>query len=244
MRGRAPDPIVAALAMLCDERRRAAARTAVGTACVLTRRNADALPALIDLADRLGVDFVSISNVVPHTAAMADEALWQRSGQYSSTRPSALRPRLIVGRFDAGDATRPLLDRLLRQAPTVPPPALDPGLWRNRCRFAQEGVLAVAWDGRVAPCLSLLYTHPEYIGGREKTVRAYEVGHVLRTPLREIWRDASYREFRRRVRVFDVSPCLSCGGCSISETNEADCFGTPFPACSECLWAQGLVLCP
>jgi len=46
------------------------------------------------------------------------------------------------------------------------------------------------------------------------------------------------------VRKFDTSPCLSCGGCDISETNEGDCFGTPFPACSECLWAQGLVLCP
>ena len=47
-----------------------------------------------------------------------------------------------------------------------------------------------------------------------------------------------------RVRAFDMSPCLSCGGCGISETNEGDCFATPFPACSECLWSQGIVLCP
>ena len=102
----------------------------------------------------------------------------------------------------------------------------------------------MSWDGRVTPCLSLLYTHAEHLGGREKTVRSFDVGHVERTPLREIWRSPEFRAFRARVREFDMSPCLACGGCSISETNEGDCFGTPFPACSECLWAQGLVLCP
>jgi MoaA/NifB/PqqE/SkfB family radical SAM enzyme len=126
----------------------------------------------------------------------------------------------------------------------VPPPALDRGEWHNRCRFARDGVVAVSWDGRVTPCLSLLYTHTEHLGGRDKTVRSFDVGHVERTPLREIWRDPEYRAFRTRVREFDASPCLSCGGCDISETNGGDCFGTPFPACSECLWAQGIVLCP
>ena len=102
----------------------------------------------------------------------------------------------------------------------------------------------MSWDGRVTPCLSLLYTHNEHLGGRDKTVRSFDVGHVERTPLRDIWRDPPFRALRARLRDFDMSPCLSCGGCAISETNEGDCFGTPFPACSECLWAQGIVLCP
>jgi MoaA/NifB/PqqE/SkfB family radical SAM enzyme len=91
---------------------------------------------------------------------------------------------------------------------------------------------------------SLLYTHTEHLGGRDKTVRSFDVGHVERTPLREIWRDPPFRALRARLREYDMSPCLACGGCFISETNEGDCFGTPFPACSECLWAQGIVLCP
>ena len=233
-----------AVARLREHARRGRHRMSVGVACVATARTASSLPALITTAQRLGLDFVSISNVVPHTREMADEALFTYAGQVSNMNPDTWRPRLTVGRFDVNEATRPLLDSLLRQLPIVPPPALDRGEWHNRCRFAREGVVAVTWDGRVAPCLSLLYTHDEHLGGRDKTVRAFEVGRVDQTPLREIWRDPEFREFRARVRTFDMSPCLSCGGCGISETNERDCFGTPFPACSECLWAQGIVLCP
>ena len=105
-------------------------------------------------------------------------------------------------------------------------------------------MLAVAWDGRVAPCLSLLHTHPEYVNAHWKTVCSYAVGHVDQRPLIEIWRDATYREFRRRVRNFDFPACFACGGCPETDTNTSDCYSNPFPACGECLWAQGIVLCP
>jgi MoaA/NifB/PqqE/SkfB family radical SAM enzyme len=233
-----------AIARLHEHARRGRHRISVGMACVATRRTVGSLPSLIAAAQRLNLDFVSISNVVPHTRELADEALFTYAGQVSNMNPDTWRPRLTVGRFDLNEATRPLLDALLRQLPIVPPPALDRGEWHNRCRFARDGVVAVSWDGRVAPCLSLLYTHNEHLGGRDKTVRSFDVGHVERTPLREIWRDPPFRALRTRLREFDMSPCLACGGCDISETNEGDCFGTPFPACSECLWAQGMVLCP
>ena len=181
---------------------------------------------------------------MPYTREMADDGLFAYAGQVSNMSPDTWRPRLTVGRLDWSRETQPLLEALLQQLPVVLPPALDSGEWHNHCRFVREGVLAVSWDGRVTPCLSLLYTHTEYVGGRDRTVRAFEVGHVDRAPLREIWQNPDYRAFRARVRGFDMSPCLSCGGCSISETNQGDCFGTPFPACSECLWAQGIALCP
>lgn len=37
---------------------------------------------------------------------------------------------------------------------------------------------------------------------------------------------------------------LDGSGCELRETNEADCYGNPFPTCGECLWAAGLVQCP
>lgn len=244
MRTAGREPALAAVVQLREHARRGAHRMSIGVACVATRQTVGSLPALIDTAQRLGLDFVSISNVVPHSREMADEALFTYAGQVSNMNPDTWRPRLSVGRFDLNDATRPLLDALLRQVPIVPPPALDRGEWHNRCRFARDGVIAVSWDGRAAPCLSLLYTHTEHLGGRDKTVRSFDVGHVERASLREIWRDPQFRALRVRLREFDMSPCLSCGGCSISDINDGDCFGTPFPACSECLWAQGLVLCP
>jgi len=62
--------------------------------------------------------------------------------------------------------------------------------------------------------------------------------------LAEIWNDAEYRSFRDRVRRFEFSPCIDCGGCDLRESNESDCFGDAFPRCGECLWAHGLVQCP
>ena len=244
MRGVDRAPVLDGLAQLREHARRGPHRMSVGVASVITRQTVGSLPALIATAQRLSLDFVSISNIVPHTREMADEALFTHAGQVSNMNPDTWRPRLTVGRFDLSESTRPLLDALLRQIPIVPPPALDRGEWHNRCRFARDGVVAVSWDGRVTPCLSLLYTHTEHLGGRDKTVRSFDVGHIDSTPLREIWREPQFRELRARLREFDMSPCLACGGCDISETNEGDCFGTPFPACSECLWAQGIVLCP
>ena len=244
MRSTGLAPVLDAVVQLHEQARRGRHRMSIGVASVATRRTVESLPALVQTARRVGVDFVSISNVVPHTREMAADALFTHAAQVSNASPDTWRPRLAVGRFDLNDATRPLLDALLRHLPIVPPPALDRGDWYNRCRFVRDGVVAVSWDGRVTPCLSLLYTHTEHVGGRDKIVRSFDVGRVERAPLRDIWRDPPFRAFRARLREFDMSPCLTCGGCAISETNDTDCYGTPFPACSECLWAQGIVLCP
>ncbi len=53
-----------------------------------------------------------------------------------------------------------------------------------------------------------------------------------------------YAEFREKVKTFDYSPCHLCGGCSLLEKNEEDCYGNTFPACGGCLWAQGIIQCP
>ena len=98
--------------------------------------------------------------------------------------------------------------------------------------------------GESPPCLSLLHTHPEYVNEQWRTVEAYAVGCVEEQSLAAIWRTPAYRDFRHRVRAFDFSHCFACGGCLLTESNREDCYGNPFPTCGECLWAQGLVLCP
>lgn len=150
----------------------------------------------------------------------------------------------MLARIDRTELTRPLLEAIDSEAPVTPPPAIDGGAWHNRCRFAHEGMLAVAWDGRVTPCLSLLRDHTEYANGQAKTMRGFTVGHVDQAPLGAVWREPAFRDFRRRVRAFEFSPCFGCGPCPLTETNEQDCYGSPFPVCGQCLWAQGIVLCP
>jgi MoaA/NifB/PqqE/SkfB family radical SAM enzyme len=175
---------------------------------------------------------------------MAREILWERAGWASVFRPSAWRPQVRVGRFDLEEATLPLAAALAERGLVYPPPSADPAAWRNYCRFAHEGMCAVGWDGRVAPCLSLLHTHAEFINNQTRNVDAFVVGHVDEQPLADIWRGEAFREFRQRVRAFDFPPCFHCGGCHFTETNQEDCYRNPAPVCGECPWAQGIVLCP
>jgi MoaA/NifB/PqqE/SkfB family radical SAM enzyme len=229
---------------LREARRRRKAPLTIGIASVATRRNVRGLPVLLQIARDLEVDVVAISNVVPHTAEMAEETLYERAAFQTNPAPSAWRPRVELARMDRIALTRLLIEAVEDEVPVAPCPAIDSGAWRNHCRFAHEGMVAVAADGHVAPCLSLLRTHTEFINGQAKTVTGVVVGHVDRAPLAEIWRGASFRDFRQRVRTFDFPPCFGCGPCPLTETNREDCYGNPAPACGECLWAQGIVLCP
>ncbi|MDM7993115.1 MAG: SPASM domain-containing protein, partial [Candidatus Fermentibacter sp.] len=238
------DVALAAVYRLLDARRHANGRMAVGVAAVASRSTVESLPTLLEWAADLRLDFVSIGNLVPHTEEMAREVLWQHAGWASAFRQPSWRPRVTVARLDAGEITRPLAEAVWGRGLTYPSPSADEGRWRNRCRFAHEGMCAVAWDGRVAPCLSLLHSHAEYINHQERVVDAYEVGHVDRQALRATWREPAHRAFRGRLRAFDFPPCFHCGGCPLTETNREDCYQNPAPVCGECLWAQGIVLCP
>ena len=244
IRGLPLAPALKAIGALVEARRRARRPMEIGVAFVATRRSIGSLPALLGLAREHEVDFVSVSNVVPHTAEMAADMLWQGAAWASSFRSGSWRPRLDVGRMDLDDLTRPALAPIWDRALTWPPPGISGEPRRNTCRFAHEGMLAVSWDGRVAPCLSLLHAHPEFVNGHWKEVKALAVSHVDERDLKDIWGDPEYRKLRERLRAFDFPACFACGGCPETETNETDCYGSPFPACSECLWAQGIVLCP
>jgi len=112
------------------------------------------------------------------------------------------------------------------------------------CRFVREGAVAVAWDGEVSPCVALMHSYMCYVLGREKKIKRYPVGNVAQEKIARIWEGEEYRQFRKRVMEFDFSPCAICSGCDLSESNEEDCFGNPFPVCGDCLWAQGIILCP
>jgi hypothetical protein len=70
------------------------------------------------------------------------------------------------------------------------------------------------------------------------------VGSIADEDICSIWNREDYRQFRARVRRFEFSPCVDCGGCYMSESNEEDCFGSTFPACGDCLWAHGVIVCP
>ena len=189
VRGGPLDPVTANVAALHRTRRRAHRPMTIGLAFVAMRRNIAGLPRLLRLAADLDVDFVSVSNVIPHTAEMAGEVLWNRTA-WTTTAPRD-HLRVIMAGMDLDETTRPALEAALGGGRARWLLTGDDRTRSNYCRFAHEGVLAVAWDGRVAPCLSLLHTHPEYVNEQWRTVAAYAVGCVEEQSLAAIWRTPS-----------------------------------------------------
>ncbi|MDZ7832035.1 MAG: SPASM domain-containing protein [Desulfobacterales bacterium] len=218
----------------------------IGIECVVSRKNIEELPDLAEIARRMKATRIYISNVLPYTREdKADILYWRTAGSpVTSNGPTGqASARVVLPRIDRRpEILEPLTDFLTRfnGMKTVPPQ--DAGRARC-CPFVAKGGIAVRWDGEVSPCIPLMHSHSCFILDREKTVRRYSVGNVNRKTIDQIWKKQEYVTFRKRVIDFDFAPCNHCD-CELAESNEEDCFGTPFPTCGDCLWAEGIIICP
>ena len=238
--------VEASLRMLSHLRvARNAAHPEVAIEFVATKRNVAELPELKRLAPQLGFTSILVTNLVPYTAELAGETLYDRWTTPSPSQgPSPWDPCVDLPQMDAHSEASAAIERLLDSGTHLRLNGAELAGAPPRCRFVTEGRLAIGWDGSVSPCLPLMHSHTCYFRGRRKRVRRYTVGNVTETPLRELWDGEAYRAFRARVRSFEFAPCISCGGCELRDSNEEDCYGDAFPRCGECLWAAGLVQCP
>jgi MoaA/NifB/PqqE/SkfB family radical SAM enzyme len=216
----------------------------VGLEFVLTRRNISELPKLRRLAFSMEARFVIVTNVLPYTEEFKDEIVyWLSAGDMSPPLRSKRFPEILLPRIDARpEYLEPLLELLWAVGAVDFLPTHFEGS-EGRCPFVWQGEAAIAWDGEVSPCAALMHSYTCYILGREKFVRRYSFGNVLREKMARIWDSPEYRDFRTRVMQFEFPPCVNCGGCHMAESNEEDCYGNTFPVCGDCLWAKGIILC-
>ncbi len=112
------------------------------------------------------------------------------------------------------------------------------------CRFIEEGMCFVRYDGDVSPCMALLHNGITFWDTEQRTVYHHSYGNVGQTSLTEIWESEDYRAFRQRVHDFDFSPCMRCGRCDLFTENREDCYGNSEPTCGGCLWSEGVISCP
>jgi MoaA/NifB/PqqE/SkfB family radical SAM enzyme len=217
----------------------------IGIAFVAMKRNIADLPDLLHLGRSLGAAHFLVSNVLPYAAEMCAEVLYARALENTPCWPAPWAPRIDLPKIDWDEATREPLYRLMRSHQDLTLARTQPGHAANRCPFIESGVTAVGWDGNLSPCLPLLHNHVSFVEERRKRFsRRYVIGNMAERHLRDLWNAPKYVAFRERVQAFDFSPCTICGGCSLSETTEEDCYGDPFPTCGGCLWAQGVIQCP
>jgi len=212
---------------------------------VATRQNIHQLPELVSRSWALGATGVLVTNLIPYSPELVDLILYRHSS-------TALRdfgalpwsPSVNLPRLDIGSEVIPVVEQLFAWGIRLRVCGADITGGRMNCPFANEGRVAIAPDGDASPCLPLLHSHSYYFQIQRREIVEYRVGNIRHTPLEQIWNDERYCRFRDKVRRFDFSPCINCGGCDLRKSNQRDCLGNEFPCCGACLWATGLIQCP
>jgi MoaA/NifB/PqqE/SkfB family radical SAM enzyme len=214
-------------------------RPELGISFVAMKRNIADLPAVIDLARKLGASRFSISNVEPYTGDMEKETLYARSVFEPIPAGGTVSPRI-----DASGSVADAMDCIARMFPgsvsSISPAAGREGL----CPFLHRRSASVRWDGRVGPCLPLLHAHTVCLNGHTRSWPDFTFASLIERSLGDIWNDAAYRDFRHKLDEFSFAPCTTCNSCDLPDINNEDCFGNVHPACGGCLWSQGFIQCP
>lgn len=200
----------------------------IGVEFVAMKSNVNELDDLVAMAKELNVSRLLVSNVLPYTEELREEALYG----YEPIPP-----------FKAsGWALK--LDAWVSWA-TQELPRMHWGAER-KCKFVQDHAMVVGWDGGVAPCYALSHNYSYYsIDGIKKQVERYILGDVNDQSLAEIWMSEDYVRFRSEVKVYHFPSCPNCDlreTCDLRKKNQG-CWGWN-PSCADCLWAQGIIRCP
>ena len=216
----------------------------IGIAFVVMKTNLHDVKHLDRLARSVGARRILVSHVLPYSEAMEKEMLCLQTLTLETFTFAPGKTELSLPRIDVNNTTKDTIFSLFQGFENLTFMGNKVAVDARRCRFVHERASFVRWDGKVAPCMGLLHSHRTYLYGLERRVRSHAFGDVREGDLFDIWNSKAYADFREKVKAFDYSPCHVCGGCSMLESNEEDCYGNTFPACGGCLWAQGVIQCP
>jgi len=216
----------------------------IGLAFVVMKTNLGDVKHLDRLARSIGARRILVSHVLPYNEAMEMEMLCLQTLTLETFTFAPGKTELSLPRLDVNNTTKDALFSLFQGFENLSLMGNRVAVDARRCRFVHDRTCFVRWDGAVSPCMGLLHSHKTYLYGLERRVHSHVFGSVREGDLAAIWDSEAYAGFRDKVKAFGFSPCHVCGGCSLVEKNEEDCYGNTFPACGGCLWAQGIIQCP
>jgi MoaA/NifB/PqqE/SkfB family radical SAM enzyme len=214
-------------------------RPELGISFVAMKRNIADLPAVLELAKRLGASLFSLSNVEPYTEEMAREVLYGRVLFAALPAGGCVMPR-----FDLNVIAGEMLEKVSALFPAAlafTPLARE---HEGMCPFLQRRSASVRWDGQVGPCLPLLHGHAVFPNGHSRNWPEFHFGSLREFSVAELWNSDAWKDFRIKLDEFVFAPCSTCNSCDLPDINNEDCYGNVHPACGGCLWSQGFIQCP
>jgi len=219
----------------------------LGLTFVVMKSNVDMLGRLAGFASEIHADEVNVSNLIPTDEKSMEQSLYSRTLNLGlgADKSFGVYPKINIPYMDfyMPEVTESLL-AMLRSDMNLSISGVPVSRNNAYCRFIEDGTCFVRHDGDVSPCMALLHSARTWLDDAERVVYHHSFGNVSEERLEDIWTSDAYTSFRLRVRNFEFSPCLTCGGCDNRLTNEADCIGNLAPTCGACLWSEGIVTCP
>ena len=222
--------------------------TKLGVTFVAQQSNVNQLLEMPAFVKEYDISDINISNVIPNTPGLESEMLysdvldnlfWLLDVQITDYR---------AYNFPAMDLLRPGVEEAYETLKDIVGNTRIP---ENRdlkthpyCRFINEGNCFVRWDGSVTSCMGLLHSSYTYLLSQKRKIMHYSFGNIHDSQLSDIWNSKEYTDFRKKVLNFEFSPCVTCGGCELRDSNLEDCLGNTEPVCGACLWAYGVASCP
>ncbi|MFO8164221.1 MAG: tungsten cofactor oxidoreductase radical SAM maturase [Desulfatiglandales bacterium] len=198
----------------------------MGIEVVMMKSNINQLFDILKLANRLNINYILFSNVIPFDESLKNEIVYDGSIDYEKLVDNLNN---VIGKYNV-NLEFPKFDLQTERI----------------CQFIQNKSTVIRWDGEVAPCYRFLHNYSEFIFGREKKVIAHSFGNVFKEKLSDIWNSKSYAVFRYNVKNAIYPSCTDCSlryDCSFTDDTEYDCWGNS-PSCADCLWARGITKCP
>ncbi|MCD6106974.1 MAG: tungsten cofactor oxidoreductase radical SAM maturase [Caldisericaceae bacterium] len=198
----------------------------VGMEIVIMKSNVSLLHGILPLANKLGINHILFSNLMPFSKSLSKEIAYDGSVDYEQLINTL---NADIGKY-----------KVRLQFPKF-------NLQTDRiCQFIEKKSTVIRWDGEVAPCYRFLHSYTEYIFERKKEVIAHSFGNVFREKLSDIWTSKEYETFRYIVKNAIYPSCTDCSlreVCDFTKNTEFDCWGN-HPSCGDCLWARSLIQCP
>jgi len=232
---------VKAIRRLSEKKRTAPLK--IGIEFVATKSNIHEMPVLQKIAEDIQSSCVIVSNILPYTAEFQNEILYSLEPTSYEGQGDERNPHWHIPKMDWKRETMESIATIANERANISYLDINLNQRNNYCPFIQPGSLSLSCHGFVSPCPPLLHSYTCYVRGWKKSFRRCEYGRLGEQSLKSIWEQPDYSSFRERVRRFEFSPCVDCGGCEDSEKNEKDCQGNPFPVCGDCLWARGILRC-
>jgi len=222
---------------------RSSHKVKVGINFVIMKRNINELMKLKSLAQQIGAEEISVSNVLPYNSEMLEQMLCNSTLEDS---PYGNGLSINLPFLDWGKINLKHLLTILKNNDNIYIMNQKIDWKKNSCRFIKDRSTVIKWDGNVSPCMGLLHSYETFLAPNDikREVKSYFLGNIKEKRLKEIWYSDEYHKFRERVNDFDFAPCFYCLSCYFALDNEQDCFDSIFPSCGGCLWAQGVIQCP